>query len=170
MNMRTAWVATALAFVAFGASGQQPPAPGCETPEHRQFDFWVGDWKVTAEGKPAGENRIEKILKGCALLENWTGASGHQGKSLNFYDVRRGVWHQTWIDHNGMALALDGRFEDGKMTLTGQQKDLSTGVTILHRIAWSPLPSGEVRQLWDTSMTDGKAWTVQFDGLYRRKP
>lgn len=66
----------------------------CSAPEHRQFDFWIGDWDVTApDGKPAGKNRIEPILDGCALAEHWRGASGGAGHSYNVYDARRGVWH-----------------------------------------------------------------------------
>ena len=37
--------------------------PPCSGPEHRQFDFWVGEWDVTQpDGTPAGTNRIEIIL------------------------------------------------------------------------------------------------------------
>lgn len=173
MKLRTSLIG-AMVFALAGAAEAQDPAPAkprvpkCDGELHRQFDFWVGEWTVTAKGKPAGENRIEKILDGCALLENWTGAGGHSGKSLNFYDNQRGVWHQTWIDHQGLALALDGKFADGKMTLVGTQPNPLNDIVTTHRISWTPLPSGEVRQLWDTS-TDGKTWTVQFDGLYTRK-
>ena len=37
-------------------------------------------------GKPAGTNRIESVMKGCGLLEQWTSAGGGHGTSLNFYD------------------------------------------------------------------------------------
>ena len=69
-------------------SAEKPPEPGCKDSAARQFDFWVGHWRVTEHGKPAGENRIERILDGCALLENWTGAQGGAGKSLNFFVVQ----------------------------------------------------------------------------------
>ncbi len=29
-------------------------------PDLYQFDFWVGEWEVTAGGQTAGENRIEQ--------------------------------------------------------------------------------------------------------------
>ena len=51
----------------------------CAAPEHRQFDFWIGEWEVTTpNGAPAGRNRIESILDGCALRESWTGAKGRR--------------------------------------------------------------------------------------------
>src|SRR4030095_9558267 len=75
----------------------QTPAPArqpnCDAAVRRQFDFWGGDWGVPGNAQHAGDNRIDKILGGCALLENWTGAGGMSGKSLNFYDPLREQWH-----------------------------------------------------------------------------
>jgi hypothetical protein len=144
------------------------PQPNCDAAVRRQFDFWVGDWSVTVGGKPAGDNRIDKILGGCALLENWTGAGGESGKSVNFYDPARGQWHQTWVDDRGGSLGLDGTFTGGSMVLSGAKQN-KAGKTTLNRITWTALPSGQVRQLWETSGDQGKSWTTAFDGLYTRK-
>jgi hypothetical protein len=143
------------------------PQPACGTPEHRQFDFWIGEWSVTQAGKPAGTNRIERILDGCALLESWTGASGFRGNSLNFYDATRKRWHQTWTDTSGLGLAIDGEFAQGRMVLAGTRLDPQTQRTVHDRITWTPNPDGTVRQLWESS-SDGKTWTTAFDGLYTR--
>jgi len=123
---------------------------------------------VTSGGQHAGDSRIERLLQGCAILENWRGAGGREGKSLNFYDRRHGVWHQTWMSDNGNALQLDGEFANGKMRLTGRKVDPATKAETHERITWTPLPGGDVQQLWESS-PDGKTWTVQFDGLYKRK-
>ncbi|HKU13622.1 MAG TPA: hypothetical protein VJQ52_04450 [Steroidobacteraceae bacterium] len=107
------------------AAAESPPSvppPGCPAEVRRQFDFWIGNWDVAVGGKTAGVNRIDRILDGCALLENWTGAGGMSGKSLNFYDPSRQQWHQTWIDDRGGSLALDGTFSGGKMVLSGAKK------------------------------------------------
>jgi hypothetical protein len=153
----------------FVAAQTPTPAPGrgCDSEQQRQFDFWIGDWDVTVGGQQAGHNRIERILEGCALLENWTGAGGMSGKSLNFYDPQSTQWHQTWIDDRGGSLALDGTFSGGSMVLSGTRQG-QAGKKTLNRITWTPLPSGQVRQVWETS-SDGKSWTVAFDGLYTRK-
>lgn len=143
--------------------------PPCSSPEHRQFDFWAGEWDVAQNGKLAGRNRIEKILGGCALLESWTGASGYRGHSLNFYDAARGVWHQTWIDAGGEPLYLEGRFENGVMKLSGKRPGEKGKGEATHRITWTPAADGAVRQLWETS-SDGQTWTVAFDGRYERLP
>ena len=145
-----------------------PPPPGCPAEVRRQFDFWVGDWSVTVNGQHAGDNRIDRILEGCALLENWTGNGGMSGKSLNFYIPGSEQWHQTWVDDRGGSLELDGKFADGKMVLSGSKRD-KAGKTTINRITWNALPSGQVRQVWEQSSDDGKSWTVAFDGLYTRK-
>lgn len=144
-----------------------PPPPGCPAEVRRQFDFWVGDWSVAVNGQHAGDNRIDKILEGCALLENWTGTGGMSGKSLNFYDPAREQWHQTWVDDRGGSLELDGAFTGGSMVLSGTKQD-KAGKKTINRITWTALPSGQVRQVWQTS-SDGKSWSVAFDGLYTRK-
>jgi len=88
-------VAAGLLLTALAAIAQQPSPPSCAASEAHQFDFWIGRWTVTQNGKLAGHSHIERILGGCALLENWSSASGGAGKSLNFFDSGDGAWHQT---------------------------------------------------------------------------
>ena len=173
MNRSCLPTLAALAALSSSLAPAQTPAPamppaGCPAEARRQFDFWVGNWDVAVGGQHAGENRIERILEGCALLENWTGAGGMSGKSVNFYDPQLGQWHQTWVDDRGGSLALDGKFTSGKMVLSGTKQD-KAGKTTINRITWTPLPADQVRQVWETSSDDGKTWTVAFDGLYTRK-
>jgi hypothetical protein len=140
----------------------------CAAPEHRQFDFWIGEWEVTTpDGAPAGRNRIERILGGCALRESWTGAKGGSGNSYNAYDRQNGKWHQTWVDNGGLVLRLDGAFAGGKMVLSGETRD-SSGTPVENRITWQETAPGAVRQLWETSR-DGRTWSVVFDGRYRKR-
>ena len=147
-----------------------PTPKSCAAPEHRQFDFWIGEWTVTQpEGRTVGTNRISKILGGCALREEWTGVSGGSGTSLNMYDAARRRWHQTWVDDKGNVLLLDGEFKRGTMALEGDAPD-SDGKMTRQRIVWSPLSGGRVRQLWESSADDGKSWKVKFDGTYTRSP
>jgi hypothetical protein len=148
------------------SAGPAPPSP-CASADAHQFDFWIGTWTVTEAGSPAGTNRIEQILDGCALLENWTGTEGSAGKSLNFFDHADGLWHQTWIDRTGGALFLSGKFENGAMRLMGERPATAKRPAMRHRITWTTLPGGQVRQLWESSPTPKEQWTVVFDGLYQ---
>ena len=142
------------------------PAP-CSAPEHRQFDFWLGEWDVYAKGKLVGHNHITAILGGCVLLEQYDTPSGYEGKSINRYDPRTERWEQTWVDNQGGVLRIAGRFVDGQMVLEGKA-ERSAG-TILDRITWTPNEDGTVRQFWEQSADDGATWTTAFDGLYKKK-
>ena len=173
MSLRSCCIAAVLLVTP--ALAQQPPAPApspCATAAHRQFDFWIGDWDVhNAAGKRAGENRISRIHGGCALLEAWRGTGNVTGSSLNLYDQARGLWHQTWVDNGGNLLVLEGAFADGVMTLEGRAVEREpVPKTTLQRIRWTPQPDGRVRQLWETSIDEGKTWSIAFDGWYSRKP
>ena len=153
--------------VANGAAAQAPsPGKACEAVEHRQFDFWVGHWNVfVPSGKKAGESRIESIAGGCAILEEWSGAGGVTGKSLNIYDATDRRWHQTWVDSSGTLLMLTGGLVERSMVLSMQGPSASDPAkTVQQRITWTPAADGSVRQLWESSADDGKTWTTLFDG------
>lgn len=145
------------------------PAAACTSEQHRQFDFWVGDWLVrTPDGEVAGENRIDKTLNGCVLLENWQGAKGSTGKSFNMYFERDGRWHQTWVDGRGGRLDLAGEFGEGRMVLSGEMPARDGGA-VLHEIAWTPLENGTVKQHWRASRDGGESWNDLFVGIYEKK-
>lgn len=143
---------------------QAPPAP-CASAEHRQFDFWLGDWQVLGQGgKIAGTNRITRAYDGCVLREQYDTGRGYSGASFNIYDAGRKRWHQTWVDTSGTLLQLDGGLVDGRMVLEGTTVD-GKGDSIRHRITWTPNPDGTVRQLWESTNAAGE-WGVAFDGRY----
>lgn len=148
--------------------GAQTDSPlACESPEYRQFDFWLGKWEVTANEKVAGTNHIRAILGGCVLMEEWQSSSGtFAGKSFNRYDRETGRWEQTWVDNQGGVLKLTGEFKDGKMVLAGDH--VAGGEPVIDRITWTPNDDGTVRQLWEKSKDGGATWSVAFDGLYRK--
>jgi len=154
------------------SSSASPPAARrtCTAPEFHQFDFWIGTWEVrTPDGKVAGTNRIEPILDGCVLQENWRGAKGLQGSSLNMYVPSTKRWHQTWMDQQGTLLLLDGTLRQGAMVMTGEApSSKKPGVTALQRVTWTPSSDGTVRQLWESSEDGGTTWTTVFDGRYSR--
>lgn len=146
-----------------------PVPPPCSAPEFRQFDFWLGEWEVEARGKIAGYNKISRLYGDCILREEYRTANGaYVGTSLNGWDAARKVWHQTWVDNQGLVLLLDGRFENGAMRLEGKSPTADGGEQI-DRITWTPNPDGTVRQHWEQSTDGGKSWQTAFDGLYRKK-
>jgi len=146
-----------------------PTPPACQTPEHRQFDFWLGHWTVRApNGRVAGTNHIESSLDGCALVEHWASSGRNRGMSLNYYDAATRQWHQTWTDNEGQPLLLQGALRDGRMVLEGTAPG-ADGKPARQRVTWTPLPGGDVRQLWEASSDGGATWSTVFDGRYSRR-
>jgi hypothetical protein len=142
-------------------------AAACEAPEHRAFDFWLGEWQVrTPDGKLAGTNRITREYGGCVVHERYATPGGFSGESLNIYDPGRKVWHQSWVDSSGTLLLLDGGFRNGSMVLEGQTIGADAQPT-RHRITWTPNADGSVRQLWESTDAKGQ-WAIAFDGAYTR--
>jgi hypothetical protein len=143
--------------------------PACSSAEYRQFDFWVGEWVVTnPQGKVAGNSVIQKILNGCVILENWTGAGGYEGKSFNLYDRTKKKWIQKWVDMQGQLIEFEGNFNGKTLEYTAhytaQDGKPADGI-----MTFTPNDDGTIRQVWKDSTDKGKTWTVQFDGVYRKK-
>jgi hypothetical protein len=167
--MRYHLAAGLLAVLASPAAAQNAARPSCNTPEHRQFDFWVGDWIVEnpANGAQAGVNVVTRDFNGCVITEQWTSGVGNRGSSYNVYDRRRGVWHQTWVDDSGSLLLLEGRFDGTSMVLLSPELTLPNGSRRINRMTWTPLEGGRVRQQMEASTDGGATWTTGFVGIYR---
>lgn len=156
-------------FKEASALGEKNARPCTVTPEHRQFDFWVGEWNVyNPQGTQVGTNTIENVVGGCIVMENWTGAGGFVGKSMNFYDPATRKWRQTWVDGRGSVLDFAGEFKDAAMRYTGETAG-ANGARTLARLTFFHLGPDRVRQLWEQSSDGGKTWSVVFDGMYLRK-
>jgi hypothetical protein len=150
-----------------------PPAPP-PPPINHEYDFWIGEWNVYANGtdKLIGESRVESIASGYALLENWTASpefGQHNGKSLNSYNRHTGQWQQYWTDSNGKTTEYKGGMEGGKMVMIAESFT-PKGTRYLQRGTWAPNPDGTVRQQFEISTDEGKTWQPSFDALYRRRP
>jgi hypothetical protein len=180
MGRRSLLIAAVLASASSRVSlGQAPspaspaaasPAPAaCAAPEYRQFDFWVGDWDVLdPAGKLIGTNSITREYDGCVLQEHWEahGPRKQTGSSFNTYHAAAGKWHQTWVDSAGGFLLLDGGLVGQSMVLGGEMLGRRG---LRHRITFTPMPDGRVRQFWESSPDGGKTWNVAFDGTYVRR-
>lgn len=156
------------------AAAQERPDPErCrEQPEWRQLDFWIGTWDVVSaeDGRPLGVNVIEPMLNDCALLENWTSARGGTGKSLNFYDPQRRTWRQVWVDSFGNVLDYrQGEFRDGAMRFSGITID-AAGDTTFQQLTFHHVAADTVRQVFESSQDRGGTWTMDWEGIYIRRP
>lgn len=156
------------------AAGQSPPAESppraCTAPEHRQFDFWVGQWDVyrTDTGDLAAHSLIEKLYDGCVIREHWMPLQGSAGGSINNYVADEQRWHQTWVSGENARVDFHGGRVGDKMILTGfWENSAGLGKHGLIRMTYSKLPDGSVRQLGELSTDHGVTWTKSFDFNYR---
>lgn len=157
-----------------GASQTPPqtaPRPSCQgDPAYRAFDFWIGDWDVQRTGvarAPIGaSSKVEKILDGCVILENWSPPGGVDGKSFNIYNRFTKQWEQYWVDAGGRITHYFGQFrEDGNLYYEADQPAASGKV----RMTFFNQGPDQVRQLGHLSTDGGKTWKVSFDLTYIRK-
>lgn len=150
-----------------------PPGPCDEHEGFQRLDFWVAEWTVFAGDRRVGENRIEKILDGCAIVEHWTDPGGGQGKSLFFYNPTPDRWKQVWVTEDAtrpgglkereLVETLESgavRFQ-GEIPLPGDRESLD-------RTTLTPDPDGSVRQVIEVSRDGGISWEVTFDARYDR--
>ncbi|HMD09607.1 MAG TPA: nuclear transport factor 2 family protein [Candidatus Acidoferrum sp.] len=139
----------------------------CSGPEYRQLDFWLGDWDTLEAGKAevVARTRVDRILDGCVLREDYESAIGLKGQSFSLYDASRRIWHQSWATNKGRLLTIEGRLEDGAMVLAGTER-AADGAERLVRGTWKPI-SGGVRETAVTSLDAGKTWQPWFDLVFR---
>lgn len=160
------WALALMALASAATAAAAPPA--CGAAEHRQFDFWLGNWQVhTPDGKLAGTNRISSEYGGCVVHERYDTGRGYSGESLNIYDASRKLWHQTWVDTSGTMLVLEGGMRNGSMVLEGNSTNADGSIS-KQRITWTPNADGSVRQWWQSQDAKGE-WTTAFDGKYTRQ-
>jgi hypothetical protein len=178
--MGKAWIVLVVLAAPQLAPAAPLPAPTSqpcrEQAMGRAFDFWIGDWTVTnVDGSRAGENRVERILDGCAVIEHWHGVdAGDDGISLFSYDAARQSWEQVWVTQdtsrpNGLKhQKLTGILYANALRFEGRIA-LRNGKTILGRTTLTPWLDGRVRQTIENSNDGGKTWKIAFDAYYNRK-
>jgi len=169
-----AWI---LLITAFASAQTQMPQPhACrQNSAYQRLDFWVGNWDVFETNdkgavSKAGTDLVEKVLDGCAIVENWRSVQGFEGKSLFYYRPVQKDWKQVWVTDSGpikeKALILES--PEGGVRFQGELPRQSGG-TYLDRTTLTPLEGGRVHQVIEFSLDGGKTWKTMFDAEYRRK-
>ncbi len=148
-----------------GAASEQ-----CGSTQHSGLDFWLGDWDVAnAKGVASGTSRVERILGGCVVMENWTSVrGGYEGKSFNTFDPATGQWTQHWVDNGGLSAVMVGEFHE-KALVYRRSFAGKDGVATTTRMTFVSLDAGKVRQLVEQSVDGGKTWATQYDLRYTRR-
>jgi hypothetical protein len=166
MHLRTALAVVGIAFMAPAVAAAE-----CSAKEHRQLDFWIGDWDTFETDTPGGASiaraRVEPIAQGCAIHELYEQTDGLIGDSILSYDSVRNQWQQTWVTNRGSLMVLWGSFQDGALILEGESH-LRDGKTVMQRITWKSQNDG-VRESAVLSKDGGKTWSAAFDVLFLKR-
>lgn len=154
-----------------GSLQAQAPPPPCEEVEgFHVLDFWVGGWDVYVGENLVGTNRIEKVLDGCAIQENWSSRDGGSGKSLFYYTALTDTWRQVWV--TARATRTAGVKEKTMVSRSATEVvfegmvPVPGGEPVLDRTTLTLLPDGSVRQVIEAELPD-EGWTTMFDAIYR---
>jgi hypothetical protein len=155
---------------AFSQATPPAPVPCDQNPTYHKLDFWLGEWDVfdIKSGQKDGTNRIEKILKGCAIIENWTeAADGSEGKSLFYLQRATGQWKQVWVEDSGgmKEKSIQDSYAGEGVRFQGEILHKSGG-SHLDRTTLIPMSGGRVRQTIEISRDAGKTWEMVYDAEY----
>jgi tetratricopeptide (TPR) repeat protein len=157
-------------FAAAIVAAKDAITPCKRDPETRKFDFWVGEWKLTAaNGRPAGESSIQLVSGQCAVLENFHNVNGAEGKSLSAYNALTKKWQQFWVGQQGGVTEYRDSKWDGSTLVFFSGTVKANGQPQLIRMSYTPLSPDKVRQFGETSDDDGKTWQRAYDIIYDRK-
>jgi hypothetical protein len=131
------------------------PQLTCDTPEHRQFDFWIGEWSVSSGAKPVGHSVITKELAGCLIVENWYGSDGDRAKSLNWYESATKKWRRIYV---GLKTSADckGEWNEGSLRFEGMDST---------RLIFTPATNKSVRRQKER-FENGRPITIE-DFVYK---
>lgn len=144
---------------------------GCTAPEHRQLDFWIGEWDVSPTGADmvVAESTIRPLDQGCSIFEEWRPFQGPGGHSLSDYDPTTQKWHQTWIDSAGVRTLFTGAFEGGVMGLDYDTAAPAGQPQGRRRMSYQQIDADTVRQ-WGARFNEAtQNWDIIWDLTYKRR-
>src|SRR4051794_6685385 len=169
------WCLALLVSLGSAATARAQTGAGCASDStYSALDFWLGEWDVLVGDQVVGTNRITRVLKGCAILEEWRDTMGGEGRSLFYVEPGTHRWKQVWVTDDARQVGgtkekhLVAHLPDGGIRFQGELP-LPDGRLILDRTTLTPTRPGEVRQLIETSRDGGTTWRAGFDAHYRKR-
>lgn len=156
-----------LAFTTNGFAATDPD-PCAANPANRQLDYWLGNWKIGAEGSSGNaHSTVTLSLDKCLVVENWDGGRGHYGQNVFGYGADDESWYGMFADNEGRVhVFTSGKVADGKAEFKGTSR--GPNGEILNRVKVIRLNQNRVEQTWEKSPDNGANWSVVFRGEYSR--
>ena len=137
--------------------------------ENRQLDYWLGNWKVGAEGSSGNaHSTVSLLLDKCLVVENWDGGRSHSGQNIFGYSADDKSWYGMFADNEGRVhVFTSGKIASGTAEFEGTSRG-PNGESVLNRVKVIRLNSNKVEQTWEKSTDNGAIWKVVFRGEYSR--
>ena len=144
-------------------------APCVANSENRQLDYWLGHWKVGAEGSSGNaHSTVSLSLDKCLVIENWDGGRGHRGQNVFGYSADDKSWYGMFADNEGRVhVFTSGKVSSGSAEFQGRSRGPS-GENVLNRVKVTKKNPNQVEQTWEKSTDNGTTWNVVFRGEYSR--
>jgi hypothetical protein len=154
---------------------EQTTAPAiCDTPQHHQLDFWVGDWLVFdgATRQLVAYDHVVKDYEGCVVEEYLTFLTDTYrrpgvkvrlaGIAVNRFDGES--WLQMWADNQWGAILLRGAPNaDGNMEFVTVTPSRHRDV----KLVYEKHPDGTLRILQYVAPAGSGKWSQYGDLVYR---
>lgn len=136
---------------------------------NRQLDYWLGHWKVGAEGSSGNaQSTVSLSLDKCLIVENWDDGRGHFGQNVFGYSADDKTWYGLFADNEGRVhVFTSGKVSSGAAEFEGTSRG-ANGEAVLNRVRVIRLNPSKVEQTWEKSTDDGVTWRVVFRGEYSR--
>jgi hypothetical protein len=157
-----------LAFATNGFAATDPH-PCATNSENRQLDYWLGNWKIGAEGS-SGDARstVSLSLDKCLVIENWDGGRGHRGQNVFGYSADDKSWYGMFADNEGRVhVFTSSKVSSGSAEFEGPSRG-PNGASVLNRVKVIRLNSNRVEQTWEKSNDNSATWNLVFRGEYSR--
>ena len=162
---------------ATGRAAEPARLKPCDAGPYRQFDFWLGDWRVYdgTNGQLVAKDHIETQFEGCVVQQTLTFVTDMYrrpgvtyrlaGASTSRFDGQQ--WLQLWVDNQWGAIIMSGAAaKDGSMVLNTVIPSRGRDV----RLVWKREPGGVVRILQYVAPKGSGKWSQYGDLIYRREP
>lgn len=151
----------------------------CDSPEAREFDFWIGNWNIRQkilrqDGswlELYAKTSVSPALDGCILIEHWEGnvqffwegmqsVEAMKGLSVRSYDPNTGKWFIYWMDSRTphFGTPYTGNFREG----TGEffsEWETPQGQR-MGRITFSDMTPDSVHWELAISSDEGQTWST----------
>ncbi len=154
------------------ARSPRPPlrSKACAAPEHRQFDFWIGEWEVShSDGALPATTASSRSSAAACSRRSWTRRQGWLAAPATMPTTGRGArgtrpgWTTAAWCSGSMAPSPTAGW-----CSAGETRDTS-GAPVLNRITWQETGPGRSGSSGRRPEDGGGTWTRGLRWTYRKR-